>query len=278
MADKYVLITGCSNGGIGSALAQEFQKRGIHVFATARSLSKMSNIQALANTTLLTLDITSAISIASAVQAVTNQTGGTLDYLVNNAGAIYTSPILDTDISEAKELFEVNFWGTLSCIQAFTPLLIAAKGTIVNTSSILSILDQPFQSMYCASKAAVTIFDAVLRLELAPFDVKVVTTITGSVASNINLEAAGVPLRSDSLYAEIEGQISDIAHGAHVPNQMSSKDYAEKVVGDILGGTSGRLWRGGNATAVRCLSALPQSVMVCLLLLLTIEVWVNFLE
>ena len=56
MTPKTVLITGCSAGGIGSALAEVFQKRGIHNFATARDLSKMSHLQTLSHVTLLKLD------------------------------------------------------------------------------------------------------------------------------------------------------------------------------------------------------------------------------
>ncbi|KAI1850728.1 hypothetical protein JX266_004010 [Neoarthrinium moseri] len=52
-----VLITGCSDGGIGSALALIFQQRGFHVFATARDVSKMSKLNCLSNVTLLTLDV-----------------------------------------------------------------------------------------------------------------------------------------------------------------------------------------------------------------------------
>lgn len=263
MAIKSVLIIGCSNGGIGSSLAVSFQKRGLHVFATARSLSKMSHLADLPKVTLLSLDVTSFSSITEAVHAVATQTGGTLDYLVNNAGVNYISPTLDVDIGKAKAMFDVNFWGVLSCIKAFAPLLIAAKGTVINIGSILSLLNLPYSSIYCASKAAITIFDEVLRIEMAVLGVKVVTAITGSVATNINAEGSGFQLQPNSRYAEVESAISDMAHGKDIPNQMSCREYAEKVIGDILGGASGKIWRGGSATATRYLSAvLPQSIIV----------------
>lgn len=83
---KSVLITGCSDGGIGGALALVFQKHGYHVFATARNLSKMRALATLPNVTLLTLDVMNNTHILSAVDAVTKETGGTLDYLINNSG------------------------------------------------------------------------------------------------------------------------------------------------------------------------------------------------
>lgn len=77
MASKEtVLITGCSEDGIGYGLAVEFQNRGYHVFATARNLSKMSKLQDLPNVTLLQLDVVKPKQIKAAVEAVTEATGG----------------------------------------------------------------------------------------------------------------------------------------------------------------------------------------------------------
>lgn len=146
MASKSVLITGCSAGGIGFALAEEFQARGFHVFATARTRSKTSNIENLPNVTFIPLDVTSSSTITAAVEIVKAHTGGTLDYLVNNAGRNYVMPTLDVDINEGKRLFDVNFWGALAVTQAFVPMLIAAKGTIVNICSISSHINVPWMS------------------------------------------------------------------------------------------------------------------------------------
>ena len=85
MAPKYVLITGCSVGGIGSALAVAFQKRGLSVIATGRDLSKLSHLEELPDLTVLPLSPTSAASVEAAVDKVRAITGSKLDYLVNNA-------------------------------------------------------------------------------------------------------------------------------------------------------------------------------------------------
>ena len=70
MTPKTVLITGYSAGGIGSTLTEAFQKRGMHVFATARGLTKMSHLQALSHVTLLKIDPTSGPSVQSAIEHV----------------------------------------------------------------------------------------------------------------------------------------------------------------------------------------------------------------
>jgi NAD(P)-dependent dehydrogenase (short-subunit alcohol dehydrogenase family) len=136
-----VLITGCSDGGIGSALAAIFQSRGYYVFATLRDPSKASKLSKLPNVMLLTLDVTNASQLAAAVQIVQGETGGSLDYLINNAGRNHFMPLLDENIENAKRIFDTNVWGTLAVTQSFAPFLIKAKGTLVNITSISGYLN-----------------------------------------------------------------------------------------------------------------------------------------
>lgn len=144
MESKFVLITGCSAGGIGSAIAESFQKRGLHVFATARTLSKMSHLEKLPNVTLLSLDVTSSTDIKSAAEAVKAKTGGMLHYLVNNSGVGHAMPILEVNVEEGRRIFDVNLWGTIAVTQAFAPFLIAAMGTVINIGSITGCLNLPW--------------------------------------------------------------------------------------------------------------------------------------
>lgn len=139
---KSVLITGCA-GGIGSTLAKEFHANGLYVYATARTKAKMTHLQHLENITLIELDVTSSASIEAAVEVVRKETA-TLDILVNNAGQTLCMPTLDTSIEEAKKIFDVNLWGALAVTQAFAPMVIAAKGMIVNLCSISGVLYTPY--------------------------------------------------------------------------------------------------------------------------------------
>lgn len=136
MSPRTVLITGCSDGGIGSGLAKHFAARGLKVLAAARSVSKMSSLSTMPNVTLVELDVHSAESIATALKTVLTETGGTLDYLVNNAGVAYRAAALEVDDRVARDLFDVNFWGVVDMCRAFSPLVIQAKGTIVNIASL----------------------------------------------------------------------------------------------------------------------------------------------
>lgn len=82
---KTVLITGCSPGGAGHALAKAFHNKGLRVFATARNPSKIQSLMDLGIETLQ-LDVTDEKSICEAVEQVSKLTNGTLDFLVSNAG------------------------------------------------------------------------------------------------------------------------------------------------------------------------------------------------
>jgi NAD(P)-dependent dehydrogenase (short-subunit alcohol dehydrogenase family) len=144
---KSVLITGCSAGGIGPALAHAFHQKGYHVFATARTPSKIPTaLSGAPNVTVLNLDVLSPDSIAGAVETVRAQTGGRLDVLVNNSGTNIIKPALDVGVEEAKEVFDLNFWAPLAMLQAFAPLLIEARGCLVNNTSANAVAPMPLMS------------------------------------------------------------------------------------------------------------------------------------
>jgi 1-acylglycerone phosphate reductase len=84
-SQKTVLITGTSEGGIGDALAKEFHRKGLRVFATARNLAKVQHLKEL-GVDVIQLDVVDQASIQEAVKHVSALTGGKLDILVNNSG------------------------------------------------------------------------------------------------------------------------------------------------------------------------------------------------
>ena len=84
-AKKTVLVTGSSLGGIGDALAKEFHRQGLRVFATARNLAKVQHLKE-AGLEVVQLDVVDDVSIKQAVEYVKAATGGSLDILVNNSG------------------------------------------------------------------------------------------------------------------------------------------------------------------------------------------------
>ncbi|KAF5696823.1 short-chain dehydrogenase [Fusarium globosum] len=98
---KTVLITGCSAGGLGHALAEEFHKLGYHVIATARDTKKIGPFATKPNVDIFPLDVTLPESISDLLAKIQAQ-GIKLDIVVNNAGCASFSPLVHSDINDAK--------------------------------------------------------------------------------------------------------------------------------------------------------------------------------
>jgi 1-acylglycerone phosphate reductase len=99
---RTVLITGCSDGGIGAALAIAFHNAGLKVIATALNPAKMESLRR-AGIETRRLDVLSDSSIKECIGQLTQ-----LDILVNNAGNVYVDPLSDLPIESGKELFDLN--------------------------------------------------------------------------------------------------------------------------------------------------------------------------
>jgi 1-acylglycerone phosphate reductase len=136
-SSKTCLITGCSEGGVGDALVVAFKNNGYHVFATARNTSKIpQSLHGDDNVSIIALEVTDSSSILAASEIVRNQTDGSLDVLINNAGAGMNMPALDTNFAEAKKLFDLNLFAALEMVQVFSPMLVKAGGCVVNNASV----------------------------------------------------------------------------------------------------------------------------------------------
>ncbi|GKZ67774.1 hypothetical protein AnigIFM50267_002326 [Aspergillus niger] len=247
-----VLITGCSANGIGSALAVALANQGHHVFATARSPSKIpSSLSTLSNVTPLQLDVTSSESVAAAVKAV-EQHGTGLDILINNAGSGYTMPLLDVDLAQAQQVYETNIWGPLRLIQALAPLLISRGGRVVNISSVGAVVPTPWIGIYSSSKSALSNLSETLRLELAPLGVSVATLMIGTVTTPFHANEPRFTLPPNSRYAAIAETIARWASGEASPKGCSAQELADLILPDVLGTTGhGMFWRGPNSGAVK---------------------------
>jgi len=148
MADtrKTVLITGCNPGGIGNSLAREFHAHNLRVLATARQRDKISDLASLGIETF-SLEVTDESSIVNLLDEVRSATNGRLDYLVNNAGRNYTVPALDVEFDEVRATFEVNVFAVMRMCKVFAPLLIEAKGTVVQIGSLAGVM--PYVRVTC---------------------------------------------------------------------------------------------------------------------------------
>lgn len=246
---KSVLVTGASSG-IGYATAIEFAKRGYQVFAAARRLEPMKALADDHGIITFKLDVSSEESVKEAKKFIIEKTGGYLDFLYNNAGQSCTFAALDVTDEWFKQCYEVNVFGPMRLVRELGPLVINAHGTIGFTGSVSGVIPFPFSSTYSSTKAAIHQYAATLRIEMKPFDVKVINIVTGGVKTNIEDTR---PLPETSIY-NIPGMKEKFAERQQMARRnhpISAESYAMKVVTDFEQATiSGALniYRGRMAT------------------------------
>jgi NAD(P)-dependent dehydrogenase (short-subunit alcohol dehydrogenase family) len=109
-----------------------------------------------------------------------------LNVLVNSAGIIKSGNIENTEITDLKEMMEINLYAPFHLIKIFLPLLKKAKGCIVNISSVTGKRAFPNVLSYCISKAAIDHMTRCLALELAPYGIRVNSVNPGVVITNLH--------------------------------------------------------------------------------------------
>src|SRR5438045_3543147 len=149
MNSSVAVVTGVSSG-IGNATARALVARGYRVFGTARS--EASIVPEKVERVLL--DVRDAASIRRGVDEVLAKAGH-IDLLLNNAGGSLNGAFEETPLGQARDLFDLNFFGAVRMTQAVLPAMRARKsGRIVFISSVLGFLPGPFMGFYAASKHA----------------------------------------------------------------------------------------------------------------------------
>ena len=176
---KTALVTGASSG-IGEAIAERLLRDSYRVFAGARRTERMASLEE-SGATLLSLDVTDDASMVAAVDAI-KADGGRLDVLVNNAGYGSYGSLEEVPLDEGRRQFEINVFGLARLTQLAIPIMRAqGSGTIVNITSIGGKIHEPFGSWYHATKFAVEGMSDCLRMELAPFGIKVIVIEPGAI-------------------------------------------------------------------------------------------------
>lgn len=233
---QVVIITGCSAGGIGHALALEFAARGCLVVATARSRASISDLQDDSRFFLHELDVSSDDSVRHALSTVLEKFGR-IDIVVNNAGVQCVGPVAEVPLSMIQDTFNTNLFGSLRLIQAVVPHMASRKkGKIVNVGSVSVLAPVPWGGVYTASKAALHSLTDNLRLELQPFGIDVITLVPGAIRSNIAESALATYRRMPEwkLYKKFDEAIRARALISQTPKSTSAEEFAKKTVDAVL--------------------------------------------
>lgn len=176
---KKVLITGCSSG-FGLLTTVTAAKAGFDVVSTMRNLDKDKDLRAALETAkikvpIVEMDVTRPETIKSVVQKY-----GPFDILINNAGIIMGGSFLDITDSEMRSVFETDYFGAVRLTRTVVPDMIKKKqGLIINIASLAGRVGHMFNAGYAAAKHAFIGFSRSIRLELRPFNIKVVSVEPG---------------------------------------------------------------------------------------------------
>lgn len=219
---KVWFITGCSTG-FGRELAKQLLEKDYRVVVTARDASKIRDLIEInaENALGLALDVTDEKQVKDSIAAAVERFGQ-IDVLVNNAGFGYFGSVEESDESEARAMFEANFWGLSAMTRAVLPTMRARKsGTVVNVSSIGGSVAFPALSYYHATKYAVNGFSESLAKEVAPLGIKVVIVQPSGFRTDWAGRSANDAPNTIADYAETAGA-----------NKESIRGYSGKQPGD----------------------------------------------
>jgi len=189
---KVILITGISSG-FGKKTAELLSKNGHIVYGTIRTDCDVDP-----NIKVLRMDLTDVDTIKNAVDTVI-QNEGKIDVLINNAGMHLGGPIEEAPVELFTRQMNANFNGLVHILQATLPFMRKnGGGTIINFSSIGGLMGLPFQPFYSSSKFAIEGLSEALRMEVKPFNIKVVVINPGdfhtsNTTNRINITVPGGP-------------------------------------------------------------------------------------
>lgn len=240
---KVALVTGASTG-IGQAAAVALVEAGFTVIGTSRNASKAKPINGVE---FVDLDVASDSSVEQAIAEVVRR-HGRIDVLVNNAGIGSSGAAEESSVMQAQHVFDINVFGVIRLTNAVLPIMRAqSSGRIVNLSSILGIIPQPYMALYAASKHAVEGYSESLDHELREFGVRV--TLVQPAWTNTSFEANTIrPDRPLPVYAERRQVFEDFSI-----RQIKDGDDAATVAKAIVAAatqTNPKMrYAGGSLTA-----------------------------
>jgi short-subunit dehydrogenase len=186
LVGKVVVVTGASMG-IGEAIAKLFAEEGSSVVLlsrdSARAEAARARIGFLDRTAALSCDVRHSEEI-DRVLALTLHHFKRIDVWVNNAGHGLLDSVAQTDMQACHEMFETNFFGAMSAMQAVIPVMRhQGGGAIINISSVAGHIPLPFHASYSATKFALNALGKAAGVELKNDGIHVLTVCPGYVST-----------------------------------------------------------------------------------------------
>ena len=192
LTGQVVVVTGASMG-IGEAIAKRFAAEGASVVLLSRDASRAeaarTRIGFVERTIALSCDVRHSEEI-DRVLALTLHHFKRIDVWVNNAGHGLLDSVAQMDLPACHEMFETNFFGAVSAMQAVIPVMRQqGGGSIINISSVAGHIPLPFHAAYSASKFALNAIGKAAGVELKSDGIHVLTVCPGYVRTGFSENA-----------------------------------------------------------------------------------------
>ncbi len=189
--DKKVAIITGSTSGIGLEIAKCYLQNGANVVVCGTNLQKLENVKKELsekfnpnNFLIVKADITKTEDIKNLFKETINKFKH-LDILVNNAGVAPRSSIEETSDEEFLKVLNINLMGAFKCTREAISYMKDAGGSIINTSSFVSLYGSPYQAAYSSSKAAINGLTKSNAKELGKYNIRVNAVAPGVVMTEM---------------------------------------------------------------------------------------------
>ena len=172
--ENNIIVTGAT-GGIGSSIIKKLYDAGANILATGTKNEKLEELKKkFQNIQIFKFDISQTDSLENFIEDATNQLGGKLDCLVNNAGITQDNLAIRMSIEEWKKVIDINLTSTFLISKfAIKKMLKNKKGKIINITSVVGHTGNLGQTNYTASKAGIVAMSKSLAIEYAKKNINI---------------------------------------------------------------------------------------------------------
>jgi short-subunit dehydrogenase len=243
--EQVMVITGASSG-IGLSVAQRAAQRGARVVLSSRAETRLQSIADDLHERDLDVyahraDVTERDDLEELADAAEHLYGG-IDTWFNNAGSTIFGPLEETDLEDARKLFDINYWGVVHGSEVALPYLRrSGGGTLINMGSALSDRSLALQGHYSASKQAVKAYTNALRMELEKNDDPIAVSLV-------------LPSSTNTKFAEHAKNLTDSALA--LPPPIYSPEVVARAVLDCAKDPQRDLYVGAGGRALSVMNTL----------------------
>ena len=174
LENKNIIVTGAS-GGIGNSIVKKLNQAGANILASGTRIEKLEELKKnFENIKILKFDISQSDKIVEFIENATNELGGSLDGIVNNAGITQDNLAIRMSLEEWQKVININLTSTFLMSKfAIKKMLKNKSGKIVNITSVVGHTGNLGQANYTASKAAIVAMSKSLVIEYAKKNINI---------------------------------------------------------------------------------------------------------